>query len=864
MPNAQLTNPHAPITRKRIIDWAGRQILKDAEAIVKDGLVLRAEYDPPLIKGVLLHNNREFKTSLTILKDGNVENNCPCYSNKERGIICAHVIALALSLVNRAADPEREAKYKEEIRRAARLNAIDESNYITRATDDTPGAMPASVEITLEQNWKEGYLLNSVTVSCAARYRKQSRPLDEVPADIPLLLNKKDESILFVLEDISEGPAKSTINLSKRDFLNIVRLHSGRSILVSESTEIAVHDTPMTTFLKMDLDKENGELILDLHTELPFMHPGEMPFYVVAGRIGWVYGAGHFWPLESLLPEPYHSIYQKPIIVTRPNVLRFVKQELPLLSKQSRVETDISLDLFSIAPASPAFRLVVRGSPASLSGVLYAQYGEAELVAGKPDIRGNFAIPDPDDLMRYTGRNKAAEEKALQLLSQSGMTGVAGDDLDSIIGSRDVLNFLGKDLPALKRRGWQVELHGRVAPHFEKMSFATPVVQISDSGGGKWFDVGFGFEGDGASISNADIQLALRKGDSFISSRGRTMLIDAEAVDSMMNTFSDCATEDSSEPGHFRLPGIYAPFIKSSLDSLDGIDVEDTPEWRTKAERSNRTMRVESVELKPPLDTLMRPYQKEGVNWLRFLEKNGFCGILADEMGLGKTLQALAWLQIERAEAEATEKPALVVCPTSIVENWAEETAKYAPDMKVLVLSGSDRHEKWDDITEADLVITSYALLRRDIEKHEELEFSTAVLDEAQHIKNRSTRNALAAKKIRAHNKLVLTGTPVENGVSDIWSIMDFLMPGYLGGHDIFRTNYELPISRGGPEAELAQSKLRKKLHPFLLRRLKKDVAKDLPPKIERVSSTPLSADQAAVYKQILKNSQQKIKNLVA
>jgi len=861
-----MTKAHPPpITRKSLIDWAGEQILRDAETIVKQGMVLRAEFDAPFIRGALLHNNREFETSLKILRDGNVENNCPCYANRERGIICAHVIALALAIVHRATDPERDAKYKEELRRAARLNELDETDYITRASDDTPGALPARIEITLPETWKEGYALNDLAVSCSAVYRSRSQPLDEVPTDLPLLLNKQDESILFVLEDISEGPAKAGISLSQRDFINLVRLHVGRDLPIADKGTITVHDTPITTFLKMDLDRENGELILDLHTELPFMQPGDIPFYAVAGRKGWVYGAGHFWPLESTLPEPYHSIYRKPIVVGRANVLRFVRQELPLLAKHSRIETDISADLFSVEQATPGFRLEIRGSPASLASTLRARYEGVELVANKPDARGHFAIPDPDDLMRYTGRNIEAERKALALLGQSGMKGEVGDDLTSIVGSREVLNFLGQFLPSLRRRGWQVELHGRVAPHFEEMSFATPVVHISDSDDAKWFDVGFDFEDiDGASISNSDIQLALRRGDAFMTSHGRTVLIDAGAVESMMSTFSDCATEESSEPGHFRLPGIYAPFVKSSLDALDGIDIEDTPDWRLKAEKSNRTMRVGAVKLQPPLDGILRPYQKNGVDWLRFLEKNGFCGILADEMGLGKTLQTLAWLQIQRHDEEAREKPSLIVCPTSIVENWAEEAARFAPDMKVLTLSGAERHERWNRIPDADLVITSYALLRRDIDRHLEQPFSAAVLDEAQHIKNRSTQNAVAAKQIRAHHKLVLTGTPVENGVSDIWSIMDFLMPGYLGGHDLFRANYELPISRGGPDAVFAQSRLRRKLHPFLLRRLKRDVAKDLPPKIERISSIPLSPDQTVVYRQILKESQQRIKNLVA
>jgi len=231
---------------------------------------------------------------------------------------------------------------------------------------------------------------------------------------------------------------------------------------------------------------------------------------------------------------------------------------------------------------------------------------------------------------------------------------------------------------------------------------------------------------------------------------------------------------------------------------------------------------------------------------------------------LGKTLQTLAWLQLERSSEAARNKPALIVCPTSIVENWVEEAAKFVPGMKVMSLSGPDRHSRFDKVPNVDLVVTSYALLRRDVELYAKQEFSAAILDEAQHIKNPSTQNAVAAARICAHHRLVLTGTPVENSVSDLWSILDFLMSGYLGSHAAFRERYEIPISRGGQDGEVAQVKLRRKVHPFLLRRLKVDVAKELPPKIERVASCELTADQKAVYSELLRASRKRIEGLVS
>jgi superfamily II DNA or RNA helicase len=855
----------APITRKRLKDWAGEQVVHEAESIVERGLVIDATYEDPFIKGTILWNNRDLLTSLKILPDGNVENRCPCYANVERGIICPHVIALGVSLVRRATDPLRDAKHEEELRRAKRLAAIDESAYLKRVETDAPGALPCRLVLTLAHDWQDFVTGDSIPMRCEARYQDEVMPLDAIPTSLPLSFSKQDDALLFVLEDISEGPAKGELVLNRADFINIIRLYSGRELQVENGEPITINEATVTSTVRMDLDRENGELLLFAHTELPFLESTEFPSYIVSGKQGWVYGASNLWSLENLLPLPYHGIYTDPVVIKRPDVLRFYRHELPTLEQHARIETDITLDLFTIDPAQPGFHLVISGSAASVSAILYATYGDNELIAGKRDSRGDFAAPDPEDLMRYLVRNAARETDALQRLSQYGMTGEHGKDLSSIVEKRNVLNFLGRAIPALRRHGWKVELQGRVAPILEETGFVTPVVQVQDTGGHGWFDVGFDFEAPGGtSLSPNEIQRAIRMGEAFVSHQGKTLLIDTEAIESMQDVFSDCASADADQPGYFRMSDIYAPFVKSSLDSLDGIDVEENPAWRQRAQTVNRTTELKPIDLGPKLNDTLRSYQKTGVSWLRFLEESGFAGILADEMGLGKTVQTLAWLKLERLHEAARNKPALIVCPTSIVENWAMEAHKFVPGLDVRVMSGSERHEHWENLDQADLAVTSYALLRRDLDHYLNHEFSAAILDEAQHIKNRSTQNALAAKQIRARHKLVLTGTPIENSVSDLWSIMDFLMPGYMGAHDTFRSNYALPIASGGPVAAAAQTKLRRKMHPFLLRRLKREVARDLPPRINKISPCTLTGDQKLVYTELLETSRRRIKNMVA
>jgi superfamily II DNA or RNA helicase len=856
----------APITRKMLVDWAGERKFQEGKALYERGLVQGVEYEEPVVSGTILRGARSVKSSFRVLRDGSAESLCPCYDNRERGIICTHVIAIGLALIDRLTDPDRERKRREEIRRANRLQAIDESEYAARARRGTPGTRDASLELHLPADWDRQVRRGGVRVACRARIGTERVALPDLPDGWVLGLDEADESLLFVLEDIQGGPLSESIDLSLTDLMNALGLCRGRRIRVAGREEPAVvNAAPMESALHVDLDRGNGELLLRVVTALPFEDEREFPVYIVAGKQGWVYHAGHFWPLDNVLPGPLQSIYYEPAAIGRPAVPRFFRAELARLKESMRVVTDLSPDLFTIEPAEPRFRVQLRGSPASLAPTVYAEYDGIRLVAGKPDPAGHFALPDPADFLRYTVRHDRAEMEALAWLGRFGIEGDRGDEMTPVVGCREVLNFLGRAVPMMRRRGWRVEFAGRIAPEAEAMQCMTPVVRVESGAGPAWFEVEYRFEDQtGASISHAEIRRALHKGDSYIECGGRIVLLDTEAVESLSDLFSECSGSVGEGHNRFRVPSIYSAYVQLSLDALDGVDVEAQSEWIARVARQNRRTPPTECALPAGIEPIMREYQKEGVRWLRFLEASGFCGILADEMGLGKTLQALAWLAMERLCEDARGRPALVVCPTSLVENWAEEAARFVPEMRTLMLTGSTRHERWEEIEGRDLVITSYALLRRDIERYLNTEFSALILDEAQHIKNHSTRNAVAAKQVRAANRLVLTGTPMENSVADVWSIMDFLMPSYLGGRREFRRRFELPIARNDELGQKAQATLRRKVQPFLMRRLKSDVAKDLPPKIARTATCGLTADQQAVYRELLDDARRRLTDLVA
>ena len=854
-----------PFTETNLKDWAGWRAFRDGKSLFTRGVVENVTCEPPFVDGILNLGPRGMRSKFKVLNNGLVDNLCPCRDNQERGLICSHLVAMGLEVIRRNADPEQQEKANAEQRRAERLGKASEKKFIQRTKKSDPDATPARLVVELAESWQEQVTGGRVGLFIHVETDEGRVLAAEVSTDTPFSFTHRDENLLYMLEDFCGGPVKSEVQLPIQDFINLLRLHHGKPLFrQGRDRGITVNSGALSSVMEMDLDRENGELLLTIHTESSDGEALPAAFYIIGTTLGWVFSGDRFWPLNDILPRALHEIYHAPVRIPRETVPAFLMTELPQIEKYMVVRSAITPDLFFMKPAKPKFHLLLKGSPASLAATLYARYNdEIELVAGRADMRGNFAIPDKKDLLRYRIRNMAEEKKAVQKLEPVGFVGRAGDTLRNIVGPREVLNFLGSGVPRILRMGWVVELEGLIKPFAEEADRVTPIIHVDETARGDYFDVSYEYEVGSGSISERDIQRALMKGDSFIERNGRTILLDADAIQQAREVFEDCAVGSGTKPGTFRMSSIYSSYVDASLGALGGIEIEATPSWIEKAKQQNQQETVEPVELSPHLKATLRSYQQEGVNWLRFLEKRAFSGILADEMGLGKTIQTLAWIQLGRVDEAAQGKPVLIICPTSLVENWKEEAAKFTPNLKVTMLQGTDRHRKWKSLSKYDIVITSYALMRRDIEKHLEFTYSIAILDEAQHIKNRTTQNALAAKKIKAIHRLVLSGTPIENGVTDLWSIMDFLMPGYLGHHKDFREFYELPILNGGPDGDYVQAKLRRKLHPFLLRRLKKHVAKDLPQKIERIAPCKLTQDQHKVYTQLLEDAKSKISDMV-
>jgi SNF2 family DNA or RNA helicase len=282
---------------------------------------------------------------------------------------------------------------------------------------------------------------------------------------------------------------------------------------------------------------------------------------------------------------------------------------------------------------------------------------------------------------------------------------------------------------------------------------------------------------------------------------------------------------------------------------LEAVDVDG---WLQTVFEQLRSQRLQS-DVGEPAGFVgeLRPYQRRGVGWLLYLRMLGLGACLADDMGLGKTVQAIAMLLHERGRDAGALPPALLICPTSVVANWRREVERFAPGLRVLVHHGGSRLDGTlfaQAIGAHDLIITSYGTARRDIELLQQHKWDDLILDEAQNIKNASSKQSQAVRKLKARNRVALTGTPVENHLTELWSVLDFLNPGYLGGHERFREQYLVPIERYNDDGRAQE--LRRVVQPFLLRRVKSDptIISDLPEKNEMVVYCSLTTEQASLY----------------
>ena len=300
----------------------------------------------------------------------------------------------------------------------------------------------------------------------------------------------------------------------------------------------------------------------------------------------------------------------------------------------------------------------------------------------------------------------------------------------------------------------------------------------------------------------------------------------------------------------------------ASLAGFEGLGLETPPDLAELASKLHNFSGIEPIAPDPGVHATLRDYQLAGFHWMQFLARHGLHGILADDMGLGKTLQTLTHILTEKKSGHSRGLPTLVVAPTSVVPNWAAEARKFTPELRILILNGPDRKKYHRSIPHADIVLTSFALLHRDIDKLRAFPFHLAVLDEAQNIKNPHAKVAQAACKLDARHRLCLSGTPVENHLGELWSLMKFLVPGFLGSEQAFNARFRKPIEKDGDTER--NEVLKKRVAPLILRRTKDQVAKELPPKTELIHLIELHTAQKDLYETVRATMNKRVREAIA
>ena len=429
--------------------------------------------------------------------------------------------------------------------------------------------------------------------------------------------------------------------------------------------------------------------------------------------------------------------------------------------------------------------------------------------------------------------------------------------------------FRGEMVRRLESLGWQVAVSDNVGHRVHEADPARWQSSINPGDGG-WFSLSVGFEVAGQRYDLLPILAGLLEGDFLEETLDRpdnghiyAPLPDGDAlklpigrVRKILNHLS--ALIDPRFPDKARLHALDA----ASLAGLGGLGIETPPDLKELAAKLKDFSGIDAVAMPDGLQATLRDYQLAGFHWMQFLARHGLHGILADDMGLGKTLQTLAHILTEKQTGHSRGLPVLVIAPTSVVPNWRAEALRFTPSLRVLVLNGPERKKYYRSIPHADIVLTSFALLQRDIEKLAAVPFHLVVLDEAQYIKNPRSKMAQAACKLDARNRLCLSGTPIENHLGELWSLMNFLVPGFLGTEDAFNKRFRTPIEKDG-DAE-RNAVLKERVGPLILRRTKDQVAKELPPKTELVHLIELNTGQKDLYETVRATMDKRVREAIA
>ncbi|MGB5219553.1 MAG: SNF2-related protein [Polyangiales bacterium] len=688
----------------------------------------------------------------------------------------------------------------------------------------------------------------SITVTPVLAGSRSAVPINDALGSFNMV--SIDERPLFraLARNTNRGQA-TTAELRGEDAAEVLEMLSDRRVLLEPaSMELRFANEALRP--RIELDPVNADT---LRVRVVFYLESNKRRFALSsgawfeGTPGWQIDTteGVARPVSELVtPAWLQRLYRSPAMVqTHEELPALLGEYIPRVAALLGAELPDLSSVADLVDQKPRFELKADGDLIDARVRLYVRYEDQEFDVPPDDMPSPLAVLPAKNgrgRPRVVRRDVGAEMSGVQaLLNQNFEVSESGEEL--VASGDDAIAFWTQGIGELPEE-WDRFIPDDLVDVTIRDESVTPQMRVSS--GVDWLNLDMAFVSGGAAVREEELRACLEHGRRLVQLEDGTYApVDADKVGDVLTRMAEIyATAGMKD----KLPLSQAGRVQDLLKMVENAKVSASA--KTLFAKIEDIDEIPSVAKPRTLKADLRPYQKDGFSWLVFLHELNSGGILADDMGLGKTIQTIALLLW--AKGKYKKKLNLVIAPTSVVANWEREIHKFAPSLKTVVWHGANRSQQAPDLEKADVMITSYALLRRDEELLQALDLRYVILDEAQHIKNPMSQTARSAKKLSSERRLALTGTPIENRLSELWSIFDFVSPGLLGRLKTFEEQIARPIDRG--DMETAQ-RLRATIKPFVMRRVKSDVAADLPDKIEQEMIVPLAEEQAKLYKQILR-----------
>src|SRR5574344_915596 len=817
-------------------------------------MVIESFPEKNFYKAKVKGNFQDFYATDLIFKKNKVEARCNCPLKEEW---CKHTVAVALKAINEHAYEDwMETKYHEE------YNFEDES---TELKDLPIGSYIFHFNPKRKQNFFSLLIRDRRTGKIIRSIENILRALIEVQKQNPdFTLNdaqKAEVAIFQLIFKIARQDKKAgwyDIPITK--FMPMFPLLAQADEVLDEKTKQRINFVDETWDLSMDVvAAPNGSLTLALYWNRPNddnVYPFEDVKYF-SRQLRWGRYKNVIFPINVAMNELPQNIIKSTFTDLKDSEGgKFIYEELPKIKKVIDVNVSDQINKLMLEERPPV-NVVTMGIDydQSLKASLEFDYDGVRVPYSKTKEKSPYITvtnkKDGEDFVYWIKRNYEHEHAAYQMLLACKFLPMQTNNL--ALEKENAIDFYNYYIKQAGE-GWKFEEKDdmnffKLLQEPFKMKAEVKFCENSMDG----FEIYLYGEAGDERVKFDDIYETIQNGEKYSRIRSLGFVeYPAQDIYAMMRSFNSFDVYRNDEDKF--IVKTYRAGLLNELKNL-GVELVLSEDFSKFWEQMSNFSTTEEAEISKNVHAEPREYQTKGFHWLWFMYKYGLNGILADDMGLGKTLQALMLLQ-EAKDVDGA-MPTLVVCPTSVVFNWENEIEKFTPELSCLKLSGVDRKHHFKEIPEHDIVITSYALVRRDIEKLKKYQFRYVILDESQNIKNALSQTAQSVKRLNSQHKLALSGTPIENKLEELWSVFDFLMPGFLFSVSEFNFRYVNPIMERADKT--VEKRLKMQIYPFILRRMKRDVAKDLPDKVENIAYCELTPEQKDFYLEVLDSTKEEL-----